>query len=483
MEELQRPKQWSLCASLASALLCACHAPSDEGQAEHTQPTAAAESALTVAFSPQELARLLTSSPLPGPPADTTNRVFEDPAAARLGQWIFYDKRFSGDGRTSCASCHDPAQGWSDGRPTAQVMQAAEGSLLRHTPTLWNVAYQRWLFWDGRADSLWAQALGPLENPLEHGGSRLQYAHLLFADPPLKEAYEALFGALPDLADSARFPAKGLPDPELDEEENPNGRLPGGGHQHAPAAGKSPQLKVLPQHAAWNSMLPEDRRAISRVFANIGKSIAAFERRLLSRNAPFDEFVEGLREHDERKLAALRPVAQRGLQLFLGKARCHICHNGPWFSDREFHDVRVAPRGGGRASDAGRQGGLSRVRSDPFNGLGEFSDDTQGAAELELGYLPHHAHGWGEFKTPGLRNVAVSAPYMHQGQFRTLRDVLGHYSTFEGALTQPPPVERILQPLNLSEEEIDELLAFLESLTDTAIDPELLRSPPSPFSR
>jgi cytochrome c peroxidase len=394
---------------------------------------------------PEVVARALTLSPLPPPPPDPTNAVESDPRAARLGQGLFFDARLSKNGTIACATCHDPSLGWSDGKRTAVGL----GNVARHTPTLWNVAQNRWYFWDGRKDSLWAQALAPLEDPDEHGASRLQLAHLVADDAPYRAAYESVFGALPDLSDAERFPPRGRPVP------------------------------LTPEHPlarAWNGMTAADRDAIDRVFANLGKALAAYQRRIESRRAPFDVFVAGLRAGDATKQAALGPSARRGLALFLGKARCHTCHDGPHFSDLEFHDDRVPPLDPESLPDRGRWLGIALVLDDPFNGLGRHSDDPE-AGRTKLAYLARTNHNERELKTPTLRNVAVTAPYMHQGQLATLAEVVRFYSTLEGALP-PHPEERLVEPLGLDAREQADLVAFLESLTDTTLAPEQIGIPP-----
>ena len=162
-------------------------------------------------FEEAAVALILAMGELGDPPPDPTNAVADDPRAARLGQFLFFEQRLSGTGTIACATCHEPGRSWTDGREVAEGL----GTLTRHTPSLWNVAYNRWFFWDGRADSLWSQALSPLEHPDEHGGSRLQYAHLVHGDPELRAAYERVFGPLPELEDTERFPPEGRPVPDL----------------------------------------------------------------------------------------------------------------------------------------------------------------------------------------------------------------------------------------------------------------------------
>ncbi len=397
-----------------------------------------------VAFTRDEVERLLEFSPLPEPPGDPTNAVYENEAAARLGQALFYDRRFSGPGTVACATCHDPARSWSDGKPLAEAV----GALPRNTPSLWNVAYNRWFFWDGRKDTLWAQALTPLEDPREHAGSRLQYAHKLAEDPVYARLYEQVFGPLPDLSDRARFPDEGRPVPE--DPEHPHSR-------------------------AWASMRAGDQDTVNRIFANIGKTIAAFERELVSRSSPFDRFAQGVREGDAARQEALGASALRGLKTFLGPGRCHFCHDGPNFTDLEFHNNRVRPVEG--AVDLARFRGAQLVQADPFNGAGSYSDAPEGLARTKIATLLQTDHNVGAFKTPTLRNVALSAPYMHEGQLATLAEVVAFYSTLEGAQPGIKMKEKLVQPLGLASQEQADLVAFLESLTDVALAPELFGPP------
>ena len=395
----------------------------------------------------EQRAIALEMSPLPPPPPDPTNRVADDDDAAALGQFLFFDERLSANGQVSCATCHVPTHGFGDPRRLPMGLMRGE----RHAQSLWNVAYADWFFWDGRADSLWSQALKPLERDIEMGSSRLAVAHVLHDDPALREAYEAVFGPMPDLDDLGRFPAAGAP--------SVNQRL----------------------DAPWRSMAHEDQRAIDRVFANVGKALAAYQRRLVSRRSDFDVFVEGLREGDPAKQAALDDEALRGFGLFVGKANCRLCHAGPNFSDGHFHNNRVPPLGGGLARDPGRFGAAAALRRDPFNAAGPHSDDPELGGAVRLGALHAESHDWGLFKTPTLRNVALSPPYMHQGQLDSLEDVVRYYSTLGGALPTSAGDESVLLPLGLSDTEVHDLVAFLRALTDADVDPTLLEPPASPM--
>jgi len=397
-------------------------------------------------FTADELRRLERHSPVPRLPPDETNKFADDPRAARLGQSLFFDARLSPGTRVSCASCHDPSKSWTDGRSLS--LGAGRGS--RNTLSLWNVGYNRWYFWDGRADSLWSQALKPMESPTEMAGSRLAVAWLVSTDTALRDAYTALFGAPPDAA-ARRFPKTGGP-------------------SSADAA----------ERARWERLGAEDRAAVNQVFVDVGKAIAAFERRLVSRRSPFDVYMEGTREGDRAKQAALSASARRGARLFVGRGRCTVCHAGPLFTDGEFHDIGVPPSDAVVLPDIGRLAGIQELLADDLGAAGPWSDDRNGPRAALVRHLAPRPEVSGQVKTPSLRNVAPSAPYMHEGQLATLRDVLRYYSTLEGRRGLPAQQERILVPLQLSEQELEDLVAFLESLTDTAIDPALRRPPPTP---
>jgi len=235
-----------------------------------------------------------------------------------------------------------------------------------------------------------------------------------------------------------------------------------------------------PHHVAYTSMTPADRHAVDRVMSNLVKAIAAYERRLVRGPASFDAFAAGVRANDAERMAAISPAAQRGLRLFIGRAGCRTCHVGATFSDGAFHNTGVPPADGGAPRDAGRYTGLPIVRADPFNAAGAFSDDPDGAAAARVQRLVAGPETWGQFKTPTLRNVAETAPYMHAGQLATLEAVVRYYSTLDGAILPTHHQETILAPLDLSEMEIADLVAFLETLSGAPLDPSLLERPPSP---
>lgn len=399
-----------------------------------------------IEFSAEEVEQLAELSPPPSLPADPTNAVADDPDAALLGQRLFFDPGMSADGSISCASCHMPDQGFTDGLSVSTGL----GQATANAPTILGAAHSPWQFWDGRADSLWAQAVGPLENPVEHGSSRLEVARHVAEDPLLSAEYEELFGPLPDLSDLQRFPSGAArPDPE-----NPEAA-------HA---------------RAWEGMHPDDQDAINAVMANVGKALAAYERGLVLGRAPFDDFVDALLEGDAEAQAVLSRPAQRGARLFLSTG-CVNCHSGPLLSNQDFQNLGLGPRDWLEPS-RGRWDGIERVREDVFNGMGPYSDapdDPDVVDKLES--LVKEEQALGAFKIPSLRPVALTAPYMHGGHFQTLQEVVHFY-----AVLDEEPIygkrESSLRRLPLDARDEADLVAFMDSLLGE-LPPEELLEPPA----
>ncbi|MFM1896426.1 MAG: hypothetical protein RLZZ385_1500 [Pseudomonadota bacterium] len=376
-----------------------------------------------------ELALLETLSldRLPPPPIDPSNRVADDPRAAALGARLFFDTRLSSTGELSCATCHQPDRWFTDGRKLG--MGTAEGD--RHTMGLLGVAYSPWHYWDGRKDSLWSQALEPLENPLEHATTRTAVARLISNDPHYRPAFEDLFGALPDLNDSERFPAQASP------------------------------LGSESQQRSWWAMTAADQHQVSRVFSQVGKVLAAYERQLLPGRAPLDDYLQAVRGNGLLRQAGLLSRAQvAGLRLFIGKAQCINCHNGPLLTNHDFHNTGLLPLPGNLPA-TGRASGLRLALADPFNCLGDFSDAAPEQC-VELRFARVGDENLGAHKTPTLRNVALTAPYMHAGQLGSLEAVLRHYDAAEEALLGHNEAE---EPLRLRAVELRQLEQFLHSLT------------------
>jgi cytochrome c peroxidase len=204
--------------------------------------------------------------------------------------------------------------------------------------------------------------------------------------------------------------------------------------------------------------MPEtDREAVNRVFANIGKAIAAFERTIEPAPTRFDAYASAL--GSGRSAGILTEDEIAGLSLFIGKGECINCHNGPLLTDNHFHNTGV-PAAPGLPEDLGRASGAKLVREDPFNCLGQYSDAGEGDCS-ELRFMADDGHELlRAFKTPSLRGAASRPPYMHAGQVATLADVVAHYNAAPAA----PAGHSELRPLSLSETERRQLVAFLATL-------------------
>ena len=367
-----------------------------------------AEDAPAETWSPAEL-RMLRSLQLeslkPLPP-DPSNRFADDPRAAALGARIFFDTRFSDNGEVACATCHQPEKYFTDGLPLSQGI----GETGRGAPSLIGTAYSPWLYWDGRRDSHWAQALVPLETPVEHGFDRRRVLGVIAADVDYRAAYEKVFGKLPGESD--------------------------------------------------------DEDSIDRAFANVGKAVAAFERSFLPAPSRFDAYVKGIGEGTGDKESKLSPDEVAGLRLFIGETtQCTRCHNGPLFTNFEFHNIGlIRLKRGVRKYDVGRIKGVKQALASPFRCDGPYSDAEPGQCK-ELEFI----RTWGmeltgAFKVPTLRNVAETAPYMHDGRFQSLRDVLEHYRKAPGGGLG----HQELNALELTDLQLEQIAAFLGTLTGPA---------------
>lgn len=274
-----------------------------------------------------------------------------------LGKQLYFDKRLSRDDTISCASCHDPKKGWSNGEAFATGVRGQKGG--RSSPTIINSAYQDLQFWDGRANALEGQALGPIQNPIEMDMPLDEVVAKLNKIEGYKKQFQKVFGT----------------------EVNSDG---------------------------------------------IAKSLAAFERTVLSGGAPYDRFKAG-------DTKALSEPAQRGMKVFFNRGHCSACHVGPNFNDGAFHNVGVGMEL--EKPDIGREE-LSKLGGDR-----------------------------GAFKTPTLREIARTAPYMHNGKFKTLEEVVEYYD--KGCFACETLDEEIY-PLKLTAEEKTDLVTFLkEGLSST----------------
>ena len=274
----------------------------------------------------------------------------------------------------------------------------------RNTPSVANARTQRWFGWDGANDSLWAQSVRPILDPRELGASTAHIAKLVRGDRDLACRYRRAFGS-------------------------------------APAA--------------------EDEKLL----VDTAKALAAFEETLVSGRTPFDEFRDALARGDSAATARYPEPAQRGLRIFIGKGSCNMCHAGPAFTNGEFHDTGIPFFIRPGQVDAGRHGGIKRLLANRMNLLGSYNDDAKRLSATGTRHVALEHRNFGEFKVPSLRNLALTAPYMHNGSLATLRDVVRHYSEISPDRLHSDG-EAILKPLKLTERETEDLVAFLESLSD-----------------
>jgi cytochrome c peroxidase len=354
-------------------------------------------------------------------PVDPSNKYSDNPKVAAFGKKLFFEDHFSGNMKVSCATCHREDYSFTDNLPLSHGMATTP----RRSMPLIGVAYNSWFFWDGRTDSLWSQALGPIENKLEHGISRTMSAFII--SKYYRQEYEELFG----------------PIPEITEESWPQ--------EARPAMDDPNALK------AWVFMSPEKREKVNEIYVNMGKSIAAFVRTILPEPSPFDRYVEDVLKGDMNKARkALTDTEAMGLKLFINKAKCTNCHNGPLFTNSDFHHLGIPPQEG-KAADRGRADAISQVLGSEFNCLSKYSDAAPNEC-AELRFIDTADKKYiGAFKTPTLRNVADRPPYMHAGQFSTLMEVLKFY---RDQATNPE-----LQHSNLTDIELKQLEAFLKTLS------------------
>lgn len=411
---------------------------------------------------------------------------------AALGRKLFRDQRLSAAGDRACTTCHDPERAYS--QPSGPMSTGLD------SPSVANVAFATWFNWNGRSDSLVSQALDAAEDPRQLGTTRVAVARLLLTEYP--KDYELAFGpfptALPAAADlpaqatAARAPL-GL---SIDVAAHALATV--GTYdllrdilQTAQASRRAPAMELSRRSfsearsappvtwiAAYEALPEATRQAVDEVYVNFGRALAAYQQGLVAFDSPFDRFA--------RRLGTSTPTAEAlaagfgeqelaGLKLFLGTGQCALCHDGPNFSDDQFHNIGLPPRDGASMDlagvDVGRAAGVLMAKADSFNCL-HLGDAANLEAEScrELPYLDsENLTLVGAYKTPGLRNVSATAPYMHDGRFATLDEVLAHYDRLE-ARPEIGTREGTLRPVQFTDEERAALAAFLTSLASEIRD-------------
>lgn len=448
-------------------LLSACASDASPTQPSDAQPVSIPDANAPALAERQLLASLhYDSAP---PPPDPSNRVADDPAARVLGRQLFFDPSLSGPlmehdndggpstlgkvgeaGRVSCAGCHLPNSGFVDTRSPHKQISLAAGWTRRRTPSLLEVAFAPLYNWDGRRDTLWNQALGVMENAAEFNSGRLLVAQQIYR--LYRTPYEAIFGPLPPLLDTTRFPA-------LKPEE-------AGCQEKLTKTGAVQVCRGKPgDEAEFDALSGSDQEAATRVAVNAAKAMAAYVRQLRCGASRFDAWLDG----DD---AALNDSEQRGAALFAGRARCTDCHSGPRLTDDAFHNIGLSPAPVAvafvDANDRGAADGIALAMDDPLNSKGAFSDGDRNVlpAALSDGLL-------GAFRTPSLRCVSVRPSFMHTGQLKTLEQAVAFHAR-GGDRRGGYPGQSELTPLDLNEVDQADLVAFLRSLDGPGPEPALL---------
>ncbi len=394
---------------------------------------------LPSSWSEQERALIqsMALSQLPSLAPDPSNAVADSELAVEMGHHLYFDTRLSSNNTVACATCHQPQLYFTDGLELAVGIGIGD----RHTPSLVGLSHSPWYYWDGRKDSQWAQALAPLESSHEHNTDRLEVSKLVTTDPYYLSMYSELFGLPPELPQNSR--------------------------SASPLAG-------IQAKKNWNQLSAEQRIAINTVFTNVGKVLAAYQRKILPGPGRFDAYAESLAHSNAIDSSeALSDTEIAGLRLFIGNAQCVSCHNGPLFTNHDFHNTGVLSLSG-NLPPMGRYDGIRFAREDEFNCLGDYSD-AEAAECTELRFARDTNELVGAHKTPSLRNVAETAPYMHGGQLKTLQEVMQHYNEAPVSMLS----HNEAKPLGLRPVELRQLEAFMASLTaPLATDPKWL-SPPT----
>jgi cytochrome c peroxidase len=454
---MARPAKLAGLAAFASALVaCEGRIGGVGTEVAATDDAGASVGAIFSSFAPRVL---------PKPPADVTNRYADDPAAAALGERFFADPSFSGalldgdndgspatlgkkgeTGKVACSGCHIAEAGFVDDRSPSRQISLAAGWVTRKTRSLFDVGHATLLMWDGRFDTLHRQAIGPLESPLELNSSRLFLAQRIFAS--YRDDYEAVFGPMPPLDDTARFPP--LDAATTGCAELVTLRDCATAQHGAPGDG-----------AEYDHLSAEDQEAVTRVAIHFGKSLGAHLRTLSCGPGRFDAWVHG-------DASALDDVEQLGARLFVGKAGCAACHSGPFFTDNQFHNVALPPAVVAAAisypgTDPGAVDGIAAAIEDPLNSKSEFSDGYDGRLPEALG-----EHLVGAFRTPSLRCAARHPSFMHSGQILSLEAAVAFI--VDGGGAHAVVGRNDLAPVPLSDDERAALVAFLRAL-DPALPP------------
>ena len=349
-------------------------------------------------------------------PACPAGRTCPSKEIIGLGRSLFLSPAIS-PVRRSCATCHEPAYGYGASATTTLRFK----DLPRSIPSLLNLSHHRWYFWDGRTDQLWQQALGPLESEAEMNSHRLFMVAAVESDSRLRAA--AVAGGA------------------LDSQELIALRTTVGHPSIGDCLGTDSCERV------WQALSGDQRAVVEATAHKLLLSLAAFQLSLKSRWTAYDDYLASGKGLSDRQL--------RGMKLFFGEARCSSCHSGPAMTDAGFHNLLLPSPPGRAVEDPGRFHGIQHLRA-----LVTSGDMGYVPSEITM-HLDMNNSVWGQFKTPSIRNIEGRSEFMHNGVFKSLRDVLRYYNTFVGAQVVNHHPNLLLSPLNFREEQLDELEAFL----------------------
>lgn len=498
----------------------------------------------------EEKAALVSMSTYPGTPSDASNKYTNNADAIQLGKLLYHDTRFSGPsvqvdalGRTmpfgrvakgdnvgvACVSCHDAAHGGVDPTASPGNVSVGAGWSFSNAVSTCNASFYSLHLWNGRLDSLWAQAVADNENNLTTNGNRLHTAWVIadhyhdrynavFTENPLplegtSAAWQARIETQGALAGQCQTGSAGCP---ADCRAVTSTTGTSGCWPRFPLAGKPGKVAGCqsgdasePFGDAFDCMADEDQKAVTRILVGFGKSIAAYENQLVTRDAPFDKWVSDVRADRGDESTAISDAAKRGARLFVGKAGCNECHNTWLMSDNKFHNVGVDQAGpaiprvddcpAGAACDCapasdthagpknclpwGAFDGIGKLQQNKFRRDSAWSDDSSATTAGSYVTLNLSDKGGevliGAYRTPSLRNISQSAPYFHNGSVAKLEDVIAHYNNGGSGLA-PGNRAPALKPLYLSQDEQEQLVAFLRTLDNAPLPAELTASPVLP---
>lgn len=471
------------------------------------------------------------------PPEDTSNKYYDNPMAQQLGRQFFFDTRFSGFSTSadelgrpmpfarqpkgaalniSCATCHDLKRGGADTATVPGNVSVGATWTNVNTPTVINSVFHPLIMWGARIDSLWAQPPGSIEASMGSNRARAAWTIASF----YRADYEAVFveyplpmtGTIaqmtPTLATDAAHAGQCAMNPDCptscrsvkDDTTGATACWPRFPLDAKPGKkmGCQPGDATEPFGDAWDCMTTDDQNAIKRVVVNFGKALGAFESRLISRNSAFDQFMADLRQGRANESTLISADAKRGARLFVGKAACVDCHNTPLLSDDKFYNVGVpdmgpavptlgdCPMGGvcdcvtpNNCLPWGVRDGLSKLHKHPYLRTSTWSDNPNDQSRKMYMDMAPESAPTGSYRTPSLRDVALTAPYMHDGAIPTLEAVVAHYNRGGDPNAGGDRAARI-KPLNLSDQEQSDLVAFLKTLTGEPLPSELSDAPQLP---